>query len=53
MTYKSFITPYEEQQLLSNILSEDCPLSARLLEIHYQQTLREPDEDQEDYIANE
>ena len=53
MSNKSFITPYEEQQLLSNVLCEDCSLSARILEIHYQQTLREPDEDQEDYITNQ
>jgi hypothetical protein len=53
MSNKSFITAYEEQQLLSNVLCEDCSLSARLLEIYYQQTLREPDEDQEDYITNE
>jgi len=45
MYNKALITPDEESQLLTNILTEDCPLSARILDIHYQQMMRENDED--------
>ena len=35
MTKKTFLSHDEEYQLLQNILTEDDPISARLLEIHY------------------
>tara|TARA_R110002074_G_scaffold361031_1_gene534022 strand:- start:595 stop:732 length:138 start_codon:yes stop_codon:yes gene_type:complete len=45
MYKKATITTEEECQLLTNILTDDCPVSARILEIHYQNKERENDED--------
>jgi len=47
MTKKTFLSHHEEYQLLLNILTEDDPISARLLEIHYANEESKKHEDSE------
>ena len=41
MIKKALITEEEEIQLLSNVLTGDCSISQRMLDIHYKQQLND------------
>jgi hypothetical protein len=47
MIKKTLITEEEEIQLLANVLTEECPISKRMLDIHYEKEMIEPNENKE------
>ena len=47
MIKKSLITEEEEIQLLANVLTEECPISQRMLDIHYKKEMVEQNENKE------
>ena len=47
MIKKIIITEEDEIQLLANFLTEECPISKRMLDIHYKKEMVEQNENKE------